>query len=78
MFLPCPATNCRRAINARAKQPRASQRAGHDALAGLVKRILSAKRAEIGIDDGMVRLSVGVEDVNDLIADLDHALRSRL
>ena len=33
-------------------------------------------RAELGIDDGLVRLSVGVEDVDDLIADLDHALRA--
>ena len=31
-------------------------------------------RAEIGIDDGLVRLSVGVEDVDDLIADLRQAL----
>ena len=33
------------------------------------------KRAAIGIDDGLVRISVGVEDVRDLIADLDQALR---
>ncbi len=32
-------------------------------------------RAEIGIDDGLVRLSVGIEDLDDLIADLDQALR---
>jgi len=31
-------------------------------------------RARLGIDDGLVRLSVGVEDVDDLIADLDQAL----
>ncbi len=36
--------------------------------------IPAAKRAAIGIDDGLVRLSVGIEDVNDLIADLDQAL----
>lgn len=36
--------------------------------------IPSARRAEIGIDDGLVRLSVGVEDVRDLIADLDRAI----
>ena len=29
---------------------------------------------EIGIEDGLVRLSVGVEDVDDLIADLQQAL----
>ena len=38
--------------------------------------IPAAKRAEIGIDDGLVRLSVGVEDVDDLIADLEQALAS--
>jgi len=32
-------------------------------------------RAELGISDSLVRLSVGVEDVDDLIADLEHALR---
>ncbi len=31
-------------------------------------------RAEIGITDGLVRISVGIEDVEDLIADLDQAL----
>src|SRR5690606_8826196 len=29
------------------------------------------KRQAIGIDDGLVRLSVGVEDIEDLIADLE-------
>jgi cystathionine gamma-lyase len=33
------------------------------------------KRAVLGITDGLVRLSVGVEDAQDLIADLDQALR---
>ena len=32
------------------------------------------KRAEIGISDSLIRLSVGVEDVNDLIAELDSVL----
>ena len=31
-------------------------------------------RASIGIDDGLVRLSVGVEDIEDLIGDLEQAL----
>jgi len=31
-------------------------------------------RKEIGITDGLVRLSVGIEDVGDIIADLDKAL----
>ena len=33
-------------------------------------------RKALGIDDGFVRLSVGIEDVNDLKADLDYALRT--
>jgi cystathionine gamma-lyase len=33
-------------------------------------------RAELGINDGLVRLSVGIEDVDDLIADLDGAFRA--
>ena len=32
------------------------------------------KRAKLGISDSLVRLSVGVEDVNDLIAELDRVL----
>jgi cystathionine gamma-lyase len=35
----------------------------------------SEVRGEIGISDALVRLSVGVEDVADLIADLEQALR---
>jgi cystathionine beta-lyase/cystathionine gamma-synthase len=31
-------------------------------------------RRQIGITDGMVRISVGIEDVNDILADLDQAL----
>ena len=31
-------------------------------------------RKELGIDDGLVRLSVGIESVEDLIRDLDNAL----
>jgi cystathionine gamma-lyase len=34
-----------------------------------------ATRRELGIDDGLIRLSVGVEDVDDLIAELERALR---
>lgn len=34
----------------------------------------SAERGEIGIPDGFVRLSVGIEGADDLIADLDQAL----
>lgn len=33
------------------------------------------ERAAVGIPDGFVRVSVGIEDVDDLIADMDQALR---
>jgi cystathionine beta-lyase/cystathionine gamma-synthase len=33
-----------------------------------------ATRAKLGITDGLVRISVGIEDVEDIIADLDQAL----
>lgn len=33
-------------------------------------------RRRLGIEDGLVRLSVGIEDADDLIADLEQALRS--
>ncbi len=32
------------------------------------------RRKELGIDDGLIRLSVGIEDGDDLLADLDQAL----
>lgn len=32
------------------------------------------KRASLGITDGLVRISVGIEDIEDIIADLDQAL----
>jgi len=35
-----------------------------------------ATRAQLGINDGLVRFSVGIEDVNDLIDDIDQALRA--
>lgn len=38
------------------------------------QRLKPEVRAELGISDGMVRLSVGLEDADDLIADLDKAL----
>ena len=31
------------------------------------------ERARLGITDGLVRISVGIEDVEDLIADLENA-----
>ncbi len=38
------------------------------------KNLSPEARAELGITDGIVRLSVGLEDVEDLLADLDNAL----
>lgn len=35
------------------------------------------KRAALGIDDALIRLSVGIEDADDLIADLDQALGAK-
>jgi cystathionine beta-lyase/cystathionine gamma-synthase len=35
----------------------------------------SDERSQIGIPDGFLRLSIGIEDVNDLIADIEQALR---
>lgn len=34
------------------------------------------ERAVLGIGDNLIRLSVGLENVSDLIADLDQALRA--
>ena len=36
-----------------------------------------ARRAQLGITEGLVRLSCGVEDVNDLLADLEQALEGQ-
>jgi len=38
------------------------------------QKISAAERAELGISDGLLRLSVGIEDADDLIADIDSAL----
>lgn len=38
--------------------------------------LTSAGRAELGIPDGFVRISVGLEDVGDLVADFGRALRA--
>ena len=37
--------------------------------------LTSAERAALGIPDGFVRLSIGIENAADLIADLTQALR---
>ncbi len=41
------------------------------------RRIGASARRELGIGDAVVRLSVGLEDVEDLLADLHHALQAR-
>ena len=38
------------------------------------EKISAAERAELGISDGLLRLSVGIEDADDLVADIDGAL----
>ena len=38
--------------------------------------IPASVREERGLTDDLVRISVGIEDVEDLIADLDRALRT--
>jgi cystathionine beta-lyase/cystathionine gamma-synthase len=38
--------------------------------------ITAEQRKEMGVNEQMVRLSVGIENVDDLVADLDHALKA--
>jgi O-succinylhomoserine sulfhydrylase len=38
------------------------------------RRLTAEARAAAGITDGVIRLSVGLEDVEDLLADLEQAL----
>jgi len=40
--------------------------------------VLPETRARLGITDGLVRISVGIEDTDDIIADLDQALEKLL
>jgi methionine-gamma-lyase len=45
--------------------------------ASMTHRVVSPEdRAASGITDGLVRVSVGLEDVDDIISDLDQALRA--
>ena len=39
-----------------------------------LRSIPADKREEIGIVDGLVRFSVGIEDAEDLVADIEQAL----
>jgi methionine-gamma-lyase len=34
------------------------------------------RKAALGITDNLVRISIGVEDADDLVADFDNALRA--
>ena len=36
--------------------------------------LLPARRRETGIVDGLVRISVGIENIDDIIADIEQAL----
>ncbi len=36
------------------------------------------RRAELGIGDGLVRISVGIENIDDILADIDQALEKAL
>ncbi len=47
--------------------------AGHPATMSH-SNLTAAQRSAIGIDDKLIRLSVGIEDIDDLMADLDQAL----
>jgi cystathionine beta-lyase/cystathionine gamma-synthase len=38
--------------------------------------VSEAVRDEMGITEGMLRLSIGLEDADDLVEDLDQALRA--
>jgi cystathionine beta-lyase/cystathionine gamma-synthase len=40
-------------------------------------KLTTAERAELGISDDLLRLSVGIEDAEDLVADLSQALSNR-
>jgi cystathionine beta-lyase/cystathionine gamma-synthase len=39
------------------------------------RMLTSEQRAAVGISDALIRLSAGIEDAGDLLADLDQALR---
>jgi O-succinylhomoserine sulfhydrylase len=36
--------------------------------------LIPARRQELGIGDGLVRISVGIESIDDIIADVEQAL----
>ena len=40
-----------------------------------MQNFTDGKRAELGITDGLLRLSVGIEDADDIMADLEQAMK---
>jgi O-succinylhomoserine sulfhydrylase len=42
--------------------------------ATIAGHLTAGERAELGMTDGLVRISVGLEHVDDLVADVDQAL----
>ena len=42
------------------------------------RELSPAKRASLGITEGLIRISVGIEDVNDIFADIEQALASSI
>jgi hypothetical protein len=38
------------------------------------RELSPAKRASLGITEGLIRISVGIEDVNDIASDIEQAL----
>jgi cystathionine beta-lyase/cystathionine gamma-synthase len=38
--------------------------------------IAKEEREKLGITDGLIRLSVGIENIEDIIADLDNAFKA--
>jgi methionine-gamma-lyase len=38
--------------------------------------VAEGRRAELGISDNLVRISIGIEDPDDLIADFEQALEA--
>ena len=55
-------------------QPGRGRLAGHPPGVVLARGLSPAERARLGIDEGLLRLSVGIEDAGDLEADLRQAL----
>ena len=45
-------------------------------MSGSGGRVPADERAALGIPEGLIRYSTGIEDVGDLIAELDSALES--